>query len=141
MRGLIFWVVLALTISGGSWLATQQERKDEMLPAGAKLLAFGEFALPVGGVAKVYHLPNGQGRIIFERLRVDRGLKLTALLTHNPDALDATTGALYLGEVKNARIQALDIPATARNVSYSALILVRPEQQAVWAKTTLKRAY
>lgn len=141
MRGLVFWLVVFLTISGGSWLYTQQERKVEMLPLGSKLLATGDFSLPVGGTAKIYHLPDNQGRIVMEKLQIDKGFRLAVYLTHNPNAADVTAGSLYLGEVKDARIQALDIPPQARGISYSSLVLVRTEQNAVWSSATLVRAY
>jgi len=141
MRGLVFWIVVALTISGGSWLTTQQNQREEMLPPGSKVLAEGAFTAPVGGVARLYHLPDGQGRLVFEKLKLEDGLKLVAYLTHNPEAADITIGSISLGEIKDARIQALDIPATARKVSHSSIILVRPEQQSIWAKTTLERTY
>lgn len=141
MRGLVFWVVVALAISTGAWVTTWQKHQDDMLPKGSKLLAWGNFSTPVGGVAKVYHLPDGQGRIIFERLKMEPQLRLVAMLSHNPNAVDVSVGSFYLGEVHDARIQALDISPQARNISYSSIILVRPDQQSVWAKTTLERAY
>lgn len=139
MRGLVFWLVIALTIATGSWLYNKQEWREKLLPEGSKLLAVGEFTLPVGGDVKVYTLPDGQARVIFERLRLDKGVELTAMLTSTPDATDPTVGALVLGEVKRQRIQALDIPRDARKVH--SVILVRPDQNVVWAKTTLQRAY
>lgn len=141
MRGLVFWLVVLLAVGAGSWLYIQQERKEEMLPQGSKLLAEGIFTAPVGGVAKVYHLPDGQGRIVFERLNIDKDQKLEVMLSHNPDAADFTMGAVNLGTVQDVRIQALDIPAAARNISYSNLVLVRTDLKAVWAKTKLERAY
>lgn len=139
MRGLVFWLVVALTIGTGSWLYNKQEWREKLLPEGAKLLAVGEFTLPVGGEVKVYTLPDGQARVIFERLRLDKNTTLTAMLSSTPDADDPTAGAVVLGEVKHQRIQALDIPRTARKVN--GIILVRSDQNVVWAKTTLERAY
>lgn len=141
MRGLVFWIVIALTISGGSWLTTRHQQREEMLPPGSKVLAEGTFSAPVGGTAKVYHLPDGQSRIVFEKLQIEKGLKLAVYLTNKPEMSDITIGSRYLGELKDARIQALDIPEKARQISYSSLVLVRPDQQTIWSKTTLERAY